>query len=242
MPEAVAVFRETNSLIEVSRVHAALLQSYLDDMHKYRGRMEIDGVDRLLAAVAGTVGTQVKYSRIEPDWRIEKTKRVLHLLEKTMLIHPVRATAATGLPLGATASGKILKYLFLDVGLLRHLLGAPADMLYREELLSILRGALAEQFIGQQLAAAGGCEHHRLYYWTRRKKSSTAEVDYVISREGAVVPIEVKSGAPGRLKSLSIFLREHPATPRGVVLSTRNVEIVPRHKLHYLPLYAKLKG
>ena len=79
---------------------------------------------------------------------------------------------------------------------------------------------MAEQLVGQQLLSAGiGSENGRLFYWARETRGSSAEVDYVIVRNGAIHPVEVKSGATGKLKSMSIFLKEHPAAGNGIVLS-----------------------
>jgi len=50
-----------------------------------------------------------------------------------------------------------------------------------------------------------------LYYWNRPSKGSTAEVDYLIQYDGHILPIEVKAGATGRLKSLQMFVQERRA-------------------------------
>jgi hypothetical protein len=70
-------------------------------------------------------------------------------------------------------------------------------------------GALAEQFVGQHLLyAAKSWEEPELYYWNRPSKGSTAEVDFLISLDGTVIPVEVKAGKTGRLKSLQMFIQE----------------------------------
>lgn len=105
-------------------------------------------------------------------------------------------------------------------------------------LLDVYRGALAEQFVGQELLAHGGSEDHALYYWARPQRSSDAEVDYVWNCRGSIVPIEVKSGTAGRLKSMAVFLAEHPHCDHGLVLSSALP--TAQGALRHLPLYAKL--
>ena len=79
----------------------------------------------------------------------------------------------------------------------------------REDLLGAHHGAIAEQFVGQELLAMSDPYWNtRLHFWEREKKSSSAEIDYVINIRGHVVPIEVKAGATGRLRSLKQFLME----------------------------------
>ena len=79
-------------------------------------------------------------------------------------------------------------------------------------------GRLAEQFVGQELLAESllGSEGRNLYYWAREAKSSTAEVDYLVARQGKVFPLEVKAGKSGSLKSLHRYLQEFGG--EGVVL------------------------
>jgi hypothetical protein len=176
-----------------------------------------------------------------PDWNIPKTHRVLHLLEKALLAHRVVSSSATGLPLAASARERTFKLLLLDIGLMQRLSGIdPAKVLFEENPLAIHRGALAEQFVGQQLRASLAAESDRLYYWSRRRKNATAEVDYLMVREGEIVPLEVKNGPAARLKSIDIFLREHPSCSQGIVLSSENVRIDTQHRLRFLPLYTHL--
>ena len=68
-------------------------------------------------------------------------------------------------------------------------------------------GALAEQFIGQHLAFLDPGKPS-LHYWLREGKSENAEVDYVVAEDGKILPIEVKAGAAGSLKSIHQFCHE----------------------------------
>src|SRR3990167_10761960 len=90
-------------------------------------------------------------------------------------------------------------------------LSAAANPLlfFREDLTLIHSGALAEQFVGQELIAyANPYEKAQLHFWEREKKGSDAEVDYVVMIGSDVIPIEVKSGMTGKLKSMQVFLNE----------------------------------
>jgi predicted AAA+ superfamily ATPase len=141
----------------------------------------------------------------------------------------------SGIPLGVRASAKIFKALMVDIGLMRYLSGMPVDVEYsKANLLDIYRGAMAEQFVGQELLLS---QREGLYYWSRRAKSSSAEVDYVGVMDGKVHPLEVKSGSPGRLKSLHLFLKTYNKSPQGIVFSVRPYEEVPEKNLTYIPLY-----
>lgn len=241
MPEAVRVFAETFSSNDVDRIHKELVQSYLQDFAKYQSKIDRGCMEQIFTQIPGQVGRRIVYTSLYPEKRIETIKSCLHMLELMLIIQRVHASHAQGIPLGADMSPRIFKTIFLDIGLLQHLCGiATPNLLSEKELLNLYRGALAEQFVGQELLFHGGSENERLYYWDRPQKSSSAEVDYVIVRQGEIIPVEVKSSSPGKLKSMSVFLNEHPHCHLGVVLYSGNIVIEPTYRLKYMPLYTKL--
>jgi hypothetical protein len=119
--------------------------------------------------------------------------------------------------------------------------GIDANSILKEKDLSkIYKGALVEQFVGQELLAAGGTENRKLYYWSRNKKNSSAEVDYLIVKEGKIYPVEVKSSPAGRLKSIHIYLNEIQNSSKGYVLSTAVYKKQLVNNLIFLPFYVNL--
>ena len=244
MPEAVEGFVESHSLAQVEPVHRALCQAYMQDFVKYGDRVDRECIERVFEQIPRQFGRHIKYTSLHPEKRIEKIKESLGILERALIIHKVHSSDANGLPLGAGASDKVFKALFLDIGLMQHLSGMTArEVLSQADLLDVYRGALAEQFVGQELLVhANGSENGKVYYWSRPQKSSSAEVDYLLVHDGKIIPIEVKSGALGRLKSLWIFMDEHPHCERALVLSSSNVEQHKDRPATVLPLYAILGG
>ena len=81
----------------------------------------------------------------------------------------------------------------------------------------INEGVIAEQFIGQHLLdMLSKSPNRELNYWLREGRSSNAEVDYVVAINGEIVPVEIKAGATGSLKSLHQFVGE-----KGVSFAVR---------------------
>lgn len=109
-----------------------------------------------------------------------------------------------------------------------------SEEISKANLLNIYNGALAEQFVGQELLA---CGFENLYYWSRDAKSSSAEVDYLIECKGKIAPIEVKSGAAGKLRSLHLLLKTYPGVDNGFILSERDFAEIPEQRLVFYPLY-----
>ena len=242
MPEAVKRYMDTSSLVTVKKVHDDIVNSYLESLAKYSTRANIESLEHLMKSVPSNVGSQIKYTHLDPDRRIEATKASLSILQKALLVHLIHSTNVSRLPLGANASSKVFKALFLDIGLMQHICGIdPFETINSSDLTSVYKGAIAEQFVGQDLLASGGSENLKLYYWNRMKKGSTAEVDFIISRGGKLYPVEVKSGAAGKMRSMHQLLSEHPEIEKGFVLSSDIYEKQAFGKLIFMPLYSALE-
>jgi len=236
MPEAVAKYRRDQSLRNVEKAHKSLYDSYVQDLLKYEKNLGFDAITAILDAIPRQVGSQIKYSLLCEGRSVYKVKTSLHALEKALLVHPVRSSNAGGLPLGGEINRSVIKAVFLDIGLLQYIRGIPAiSVLSAENLLDAYHGALCEQFVGQELVAAGGSQNGALYYWSRAAKNSSAEVDYLRVKNGIIFPIEIKKGPTGRLRSLHLLLKGHQNIPYGYVLNTGNVGTVGR--IHFRPLY-----
>ena len=151
------------------------------------------------------------------------------------LFKKVYSANPQGLPLGANTSDKVFKTIFLDIGLLSRMSGfSIATEFQKTDVLSIFRGKLAEQFVGQELVAAG---HYNLYYWSRQAKSSSAEVDFLMEQNNTIIPIEVKSGASGSLKSLHLLCNSYPNITQSYVYSDATYGELHDKRITFLPLY-----
>lgn len=240
MPEAVKAFVETRSLQETFDVHRDLCEAYRADFTKYARRSDPRGLDQVLVAVAQGVGGQVRYAGLAPDFTGPTSKHAFDLLCKARVIRKVPACDPSGLPLGASAKPGRFKAILLDVGLWQHLSGMKVAAEYaRQDLLSVYRGAMAEQFVGQEMVVSQGGE---LFYWAREARGSTAEVDYLAAMDGAVHAVEVKSGAAGSLKSLHLLLDSIPSVVEGRVFQSGPYGELPSHRLKFLPLYFAFSG
>ena len=235
MPESVKVYAETRSLQEAFAVHKDLVDSFRQDFSKYSPRVDSQCLNGVLAGVARNVGKQVIFTHLTEGFSHHTIKRAFDTLCMARVITKIPSASPDGLPLGATASPRKLKAIMLDIGLWQHLCGLSVDIEYsRSDLLDIYRGAMAEQFVGQEMLIA---QDSQLYYWARRAKGSSAEVDYLGVVDSTIIPVEVKSGAAGRLRSLHVLLESFPQVPRGVVLSSRAYSKLPEQRLEFVPIY-----
>ena len=238
MPEAVSAYCRTNSFLEVQKIHDKLIRGFRDDIPKYtQGDLQKRNVALVFSRIAAHVGQQVTYTKILDD-DSKRNKCSVFLLEKAMLLHLVKSTSPSGLPLGVHADDKTFKPVFIDIGLMQRILGRSAQQVLEiDDLVAAFKGQLAEQFVGQELMArGGGSENGELYYWRRASKSSTAEVDYIIVRDQQIIPVEVKSGSSGSLKSLHLLLNTYPNIKSGVCLQSIT-KITQLDKILFCPLF-----
>ncbi len=210
MPAAVAAYRDFKSFQHSNREHGSILQTFEDDFSKYRKRIYPQRIRRVFHRIPALVGKKLKYVNLDPDERSKDLADTLDLLEMARVIYRVHHSAGNGVPLGAEMKANDFKPLFLDTGLMTQSLGLNLSTLQVvKDLTLVNNGAVAEQFIGQHLLYQNlSYEKPELYYWNREKKSSSAEVDYLFSIDNKVIPVEVKAGASGSLKSLQVFIAE----------------------------------
>jgi hypothetical protein len=181
-------------------------------------------------------GRRYKYSHVNPGIEAKFLKAALGLLCDARCLSKICHASGAGVPLLATANERKFKLAFLDVGLMQNALGVQDSIILDDSVMQINAGSIAEQFVAQELiAGADPFADKKLHFWTREARGSNAEVDFLIEIEGMPLPIEVKAGARGSLKSMRLFLKEYPKTLFGIRYSM--------HELSYfdqilsIPLY-----
>lgn len=204
MPEAVATWVEAGNPSAVRQVQVDLIQAFAEDFQKYRG----GGSAHLEAAFENLphhYGLRFRYENFAPGCKSQSMKDALGKLEAALLITRAWPTHSLDLPL-AVRPKSAPKLLPLDVGLALHTLGTGYQALATEPLERLLGGRLAEIFVGQQLLAGQMAAAEPLLFWVSESAHANAETDYLLPGPGFPVPVEVKSGASGTLKSLHQFL------------------------------------
>ena len=252
MPEAVKVYAETGDLTAVSGVHASIIDTYRDDFTKYAARRDLTRMLDVFNFAARHAGRKVKYSNISPGQQSGTLRRDVDILAMARVIAKVTHSHCSGLPLQADLKAGAFKLLFLDVGLMNAICGLNWNTLAAEtETRLINSGANAEQFIGQHLAHVLSRRPNReLTYWLREGRANNAEVDFAAEFAGRIVPIEVKAGRTGTLRSLHQFAAEkrpalavrfdlgEPSLQTVEASAVRGTSATPvRYPILSLPLY-----
>ncbi len=237
MPEAVKAWVETNDYLRCAQVQQDILLTYQDDFKKYKTRILPEVLRKTLHSVAKQAGQKFVYAQVDSNLESRTIKQALSLLSLSGLIIPVTHTSANGLPLAAETNDKYQKYLFLDIGLMQKLLALqPADVLMGDEVQFVNRGGLSEMFAGLELVKYSSYElPAEMYYWQRADKKAMAEVDYVLTIAGQIIPIEVKAGTQGSMQSLRVFISQK-TPPYAIRTSLENFAVY--ENIRVVPLYA----
>lgn len=244
MPESVSTWVETEDYLQCQQIQDDIIQAYEDDFSKYEEKVDPTLLRQTLHSVALQVGSKFVYSNVAGGYRTENVKNALELLKDAGLIKPVIHTAANGIPLGADINDKFVKYLFMDSGLLLRLLGmenAGVSEMSRLILVGtasdlVNKGSLTEMVAGLELLKYNTpSQRHDLYYWQNLSRGAQAEVDYVIARDMKIIPVEIKAGTSGSMKSMYQMMNDKQLS-YGIRSSLENFGKL--EKVDIIPLYA----
>ena len=232
MPECVLQYAQTQDQVLVRHTQDTILAGYLNDMSKYNTQNEIKKTRLVYDNVTVQLlkkNTRFQYKLIKKGARAAEFENALEWLCLSGVISRVYRAEQVKKPLENYRDSDAFKVYVSDLGLLcakKNL--AAADILYMSEELNDFKGGMAENYAQTQLIANG----YQTYYW---ESDRGAEVDFVIQREGRLIPIEVKSADNTRAKSLKVYMDTF-APDYAIKLSARNFGFEDGKKT--VPLYA----
>ena len=237
MPAVIDAWIAERSPMICQKIQDEIIESYQIDFHKYAKQHEISHVSKTFETIPAILGKKFIYSHVDEHARIDVIKNALKLLETAGIAIFCHHTSAQQPPLGAMQNDKKFKVFYFDIGIAQRLLGLDIKQWLLHPLRLSNQGEITEQFVAQELLAyAAYHKQAKLYYWHREAKNSNAEVDFIVLKQGHIVPVEVKSTHKGHMKSLHLFLASHPNSAFGVKLSTG--PFARHHHLIEIPLFA----
>ena len=207
MPEAVACYRERRNVTDCASVYRNLYISYLDDVAKYAQNSQQELILRTFVEAAPLeTGKRIAFEKFaNTRYKSRESGDALRILERAMLLCLRYPATATNLPLLPDISRRP-RLQFLDTGMLNYRAEIQSVFLSDIPLDAMYNGMLAEQIVGQELLAASHDEFRKPLFWVRESGSSNAEIDFIQTYQGEPLPIEVKSGKTGTLRSLHSFI------------------------------------
>ena len=211
MPEAVAEYVRTNDIVAVNRVYENLFVAYIDDIPKYARSESMARMLRFCIKTAPLeAGSRIKFAGFgDSSFGSREVGDALRTLEDVMLISLLYPTVSVSAPL-LPHYRKSPRLLCLDAGLVHYACGIQNELIGIDDLSSSFKGGMLEQLTGQELIASRNDIRKKTLFWVREKTQSQAEVDFIELNNGIPLPVEVKSGATGKLRSLNLFMNMTP--------------------------------
>lgn len=211
MPEIVATYADQKDFSVLSSIYESLLVSYIDDVEKYAANSaQANYIRHAIRSSFAEAGKRIKFQGFgKSTYKSREMGEALRTLEKALLIHLIYPQTSPVLPIQPDY-GKSPRLHVLDTGMLNYSVGIQKDILGTEDLSSIYHGTMIEHMVGQELLAKQYNALHGINFWVREKPTAVAEVDYLYQYGSKLIPVEVKSGAEGTLRSLHQFMDQAP--------------------------------
>ncbi len=206
MPEVIKTYIETNTFTNLKEVYSEIWQTYKDDVEKYGRNNSEKKVLRHIIDTAAHEKDRITMSGFgNSNYKNREVGEALRSLDKSRLIQLVYPTISIQPPQEIDFTRKP-RLQFLDTGLLNYVLGIQSKLIGLNNLCDFYRGKIIQHIVYQQIQSQNSSLDNKLHFWVREKANSTAEVDIIYQHEQYLIPIEVKSGSHGRLRSLHQFI------------------------------------
>ena len=234
MPEAVNRYIETGDLKEVREVQKKILIGYEHDFAKHAPVEVVPKIRLVWHSMLSQLAKDNRkfiYGQVRKGARAKEFEAAINWLADAGLVLKVGLVNKPVIPLNAYADLDAFKLYFVDIGLMNAMASLdPKILLEKNSILTEFKGALTEQFVAQQLNI-----NHELYYWTA--PNATAEIDFLIQSQNAIIPIEVKAEENLKSKSLKSFAEKYkPETALRTSMSQHRVQ----DWMVNVPLYAAM--
>jgi len=211
MPAVVANYASHKDLVLLKNIYNNLLIGYADDVEKYaKNNSQVQHIRHILKTGYSMAGQRIKFERFgASDYRSREMGEAFRVLEKALLLELVYPATLTQIPIQPDYK-KSPRLQWFDTGLLNFAAGMQSDILGSKEIIEVWKGRVAEHIVAQELIVNDTSVRANRNFWVRESKNSNAEVDFIIQFNGLIIPIEVKSGKSGHLKSLQLFMDQAP--------------------------------
>ena len=231
MPEVVLNYIQFENLNTVRAIQENILIGYENDFAKYA---PIEVVPKIRLVWHSLISQLAKdnrkfiYGQIKKGARANDFETAINWLTDAGLVLKVNSVKKPAMPLNAYANMDAFKLFFLDIGLLNAVAKIDQKILIeKNNILIEFKGALTEQFVAQQLKI-----NHDLYYWVA--SNATAEVDFLLQSQNAIIPIEVKAEENLKSKSLKVFVEKYKS---NTAIRTSMSRFREQEWLTNVPLY-----
>lgn len=212
MPEITSNFLEDKNMAALSSAYKKLWQSYKDDIEKYAKNNTEKNIIRHVIETAPYEKDRVKFEGFgNSRYRSREVGEALRALDLAKIIRLIYPTTSLKPPI-ITDFKKRPRLQFLDTGMLNQILLWQSELLFLKNLDNFHNGKVVQHLVGQELISINTEIDYKPHFWVKESKTSNAEIDFVYHLGELLIPIEVKAGKQGRLRSLHQYIElvDHP--------------------------------
>ena len=209
MPEVVKTYIENNSFTSLPRIYESIWSTYQNDVEKYTTSTTARNVIKHIITTAHLfLDKRVKFQNFgNSNYRSREVGEAMRNLDNAKIIQLIYPTTDVEVPVKLDLK-KSPRLQFLDTGLINNALGIQGEMIGLSDLSNSFKGAIIPHIVTQELISLNSDKYVKPNFWVREKTQSSSEVDLVYTYNNKVIPIEIKSGATGSLKSLHQFVEK----------------------------------
>ncbi len=225
MPEVIKTYILNNEITDLPRVYESIWGTYQNDVEKYASNQTIKKIIKHIISTAHFyLDQRIKFQNFgNSNYRSREVGEAMRSLDGAKIIQLIYPTTDVSIPI-RTDLKKSPRLQFLDSGIINYALGIQSKMLAFKDLNTAYKGAIIPHLITQEIISLNRISDKKPHFWVREKKQSSSEVDLVYSYADKVIPIEIKSGSAGTLKSLHQFI-ERTNHPYAIRMYARDFNI-----------------
>ena len=206
MPEVVALFAQNQNVARLNTTYEELWQAYLDDIEKYSNNSKQRQILRHVIRTIPLAQDRIKFANFgQSNYGSRDVGQALRSLELARIIQLIYPTTQLKPPIISDLK-KRPRLQMLDTGLLNYSLNVQHEFLAIDDLHQIYKGRIIQHLLTQELIATYSKQNYIPHFWVREDANANAEVDLVYEYRGSLLPIEIKAGPQGRLRSLHQFI------------------------------------
>jgi predicted AAA+ superfamily ATPase len=211
MPEIVANYKTNKDLLALPPIYESIWNTYKDDVVKYAGnKTEENVIKHIVNTAASFVDQRVKFQNFgHSNYKSREVSEAFNNLDAAKVIQIIYPSTSITPPIIPDYK-KSPRLQFLDTGILNFDLNIQADLLLMDDLSDAYKGAIIPHIINQEVLSLNTTDYKKTSFWVRDKTQSSAEVDLLITYGKFLIPVEIKSGKTGSLKSLHQFVNQAP--------------------------------
>ena len=232
MPAAVDIYLKSNNIAKVIEVQKSIIDLYKKDIAQYdpKEKLYLNEILMLIPSEINSKNKRFVLKNLNENQKFSRYENRFLWLRDAGVALPTYCANEPALPLMLSKSRNLFKLFLNDIGLLCSMYANGLQLKILQGEININYGAIYENFVAQELTA-----HQFDFYYYNSKKNG--EVDFMIERDGALLPIEVKSGKDyiRHVSMTHLLTNEGYGIAKGVILQNENVFV--KGKAVYLPVY-----